>query len=345
MMNRQSKAIPVWLFLGCFLIFSMVVIGGITRLTQSGLSMVEWDPVIGSLPPLNAEQWNEVFDKYKASPEYQKINYHFELDDFKSIFWWEYIHRALGRLIGLVFLIPFIYFWMTGKISRRLMPKLIVIFLLGALQGFVGWYMVKSGLVDKPYVSHYRLALHLSVAFGTFAYTFWVGLDEWLQYKKESTASPSLRRWTVVFLVVLTIQIIYGAFVAGLKAGYVYTTWPKMGDRWIADAVTAMEPFYRNFLEGLGGVQFIHRYIAYALIALAVYLWIKSRKVSATQAQRTGTNLLLGMTTIQIALGVFTLVYAVPVAMGVIHQVGAFFLLAIAVYLLHRLQGRPEAGQ
>ena len=283
-------------------------------------------------------------NKYKASPEYQKINYHFELDDFKSIFWWEYIHRAFGRLIGLVFLIPFIYFWITGKISRRLMPRLIVIFLLGALQGFVGWYMVKSGLVDKPYVSHYRLALHLIVAFGTFAYTFWVGLDEWLQYKKESAASPSLRRWTVVFLVVLTIQIIYGAFVAGLKAGYVYTTWPKMGDRWIADAVTAMEPFYRNFLEGLGGVQFIHRYIAYALIALAVYLWIKSGKVSATQAQRTGAYLLLGMTTIQIVLGIFTLVYAVPVAMGVIHQVGAFFLLAIVVYLLHRLQGRPEAG-
>ncbi len=328
-----------WLFSGCLLIFLMVVIGGITRLTRSGLSIVEWNVIMGTLPPLNEHQWQEMFDKYKQYPEYQKLNYHFSLHDFKNIFWWEYIHRLLARVIGLVFIIPFVFFWMKGKISKRLMPRLIFIFLLGAFQGFLGWYMVKSGLVDDPYVSHYRLAIHLIAAFLTFGAIFWVALDELYGYKKIVSVNKKLLRLSWVFLVVLTIQIIYGAFVAGLKAGYIFTTWPKMGDAWIAEAVTYMRPFYINFLEGLAGVQFVHRYIAYLLIILAGVIWFYSNKYSLSKAQNTGVNLLVLTTLVQVVLGIFTLVYRVPISLGVIHQAGAFFLFTFNLFLIHRLRG------
>lgn len=333
-----DKPLILWLLTGCFLIFLMVIIGGITRLTQSGLSIVEWNVVTGTLPPLNERQWIEEFQKYQQTPEYQKLNYHFELDDFKSIFWWEYIHRLLGRLIGLVFIVPFIFFWMKGRIGRRLAPKLALIFALGALQGFLGWYMVKSGLVDRPYVSHYRLAIHLIAAFATFGFTFWVALDEIYRYRKEKTSSQRLKTVSILFFIILIVQIVYGAFVAGLKAGYVYTTWPKMGDRWIAEGVTAMTPWYANFIEGLAGVQFVHRTTAYALMIIAAFIWVYSRNNSLSAAQRNGALLLVAMTVVQVLLGIFTLIYAVPLALGVIHQAGAFFLLTFNLFLLHRLR-------
>ena len=338
MKQKVDISLITWLFFGCILIFLMVVIGGITRLTKSGLSIVEWDLVMGAIPPLNHEEWLVMFNKYKQFPEFQKLHYHFTLSDFKSIFWWEYLHRLIGRIIGIVFIVPFIYFWVKGRISRSLMPKLLIIFALGAFQGFLGWYMVKSGLVDKPYVSHYRLAIHLVAAFTTFAYTFWVALTEIYKNQKVAiTIQPVLKKLTVAFLVVLAVQIIYGAFVAGLKAGYVYTTWPKMGDYWIAEGVTAMQPWYLNFLEGLAGVQFLHRYIAYILVVLAAVIWFRARKLDLAKSQRSGVNLLVGMVLLQVLLGIFTLIWSVPLSLGVIHQAGAFILLAFNLFLLHRV--------
>jgi cytochrome c oxidase assembly protein subunit 15 len=217
------------------------------------------------------------------------------------------------------------------------MPKLLIIFAMGAFQGFLGWYMVKSGLVDKPYVSHYRLAIHLVAAFTTFAYTFWVALTEIYKNKSSITLQPVLKKLSIVFLVILGIQIVYGAFVAGLKAGYVYTTWPKMGDQWVADGVTAMQPFYLNFLEGLAGVQFLHRYLAYVLVILVAIIWYRSRQLNLEKAQQRGVNLLVAMVVVQVLLGIFTLIWAVPISLGVIHQAGAFVLLAFNLFLLHRV--------
>ncbi|MGK7393594.1 MAG: COX15/CtaA family protein [Candidatus Cyclobacteriaceae bacterium M3_2C_046] len=341
--HRVNFPLVTWLLYGCILIFVMVIIGGITRLTHSGLSMVEWDLIMGAIPPLNELEWQTAFDQYKQFPEYQKLHYHFNLADFKSIFWWEYIHRLIGRFIGIVFIIPFLYFWLTGKISKRLMPKLLLIFALGAFQGFLGWYMVKSGLVDRPYVSHYRLAIHLMAAFITFGFTFWVALDEIYKFRPVTNLVrvQPLKKLSLWFLVVLAIQIIYGAFVAGLKAGFVYNTFPKMGDRWIAEGVTAMQPFYLNFLEGLAGVQFVHRYLAYILVILAAVIWYKARQVKLSSGQSSGVTMMMVMVALQVLMGIYTLVWAVPVWLGVLHQAGAFILLGMNIYLLHRLS-TPE---
>jgi heme a synthase len=338
MKRTVYKPIVTWLFAGCFLIFLMVVIGGITRLTRSGLSIVEWNVIMGTIPPLNEQQWVDLFEKYKQYPEYQKLNYHYELSDFKSIFWWEYIHRLLARLIGIIFIVPFIYFWVKGKISKRLMPKLLIIFALGAFQGFLGWYMVKSGLVGDPYVSHYRLAIHLIAAFATFGYILWVALDELYGAKKIGKSYRGLIRLSWLFFAVLTFQIIYGAFVAGLKAGYVFNTWPKMGDSWMPEAVTFMEPLYVNFLEGLAGVQFVHRYVAYLLVVLSVLIFYNAQKLDLSRIQRNGIYLLVSSIFVQVVLGIFTLIYAVPISLGVIHQAWALVLVAFNLFVLHQLR-------
>lgn len=240
MKEKSNPAIVYWLYLGCFLVFAMVVVGGITRLTGSGLSITEWNVVTGTIPPVSEEGWLIEFEKYQHTPQFQLINSHFGVEDFKRIYWWEYIHRLLGRLIGLVFIIPFIYFVMKKQIDKQLMPKLLFMFLLGAWQGFLGWYMVKSGLLNKPFVSHYRLAIHLANAFITFGYIFWVA--QGLKYGTSLSLilnNKRITRLAISVLVLLFIQIIYGAFVAGLHAGHIYNTWPKMGDDWIADSVFA----------------------------------------------------------------------------------------------------------
>jgi heme a synthase len=341
---QANKGVVAWLLSGCFLIFLMVIIGGITRLTNSGLSMVEWSLIMGAIPPLSEEAWLVAFEKYKQFPEFQKLHYHFRLEDFKSIFFWEYLHRMIGRFIGIVFIVPFLYFWKSGRISKSLMPKLLIIFAMGAFQGFLGWYMVKSGLVDKPYVSHYRLAIHLMAAFATFGFTLWVAFGEYYKNKQEQrqAGTSAIYKLGLGFLILLTVQVIYGAFVAGLKAGYVYNTFPKMGSRWIAEGVTAMEPFYLNFLEGLAGVQFIHRYIAYALLILAVVIWVKSRKIQLSKAQQNASRFLLGIVLIQATLGVFTLLFKVPVSLGVLHQAGAFILLSCNLFFLYQMKAEVK---
>ncbi len=329
--ENPYKLVIVWLLTGCALIFLMVVIGGITRLTNSGLSMVDWKLIMGMIPPLSEEDWVATFNQYKQFPEYKEVNYLFTLEEFKAIFFWEYLHRLIGRIIGIVFIIPFFYFLITKKIQGNLMRKCLVLLAMGAFQGFLGWWMVKSGLVDNPDVSHYRLAIHLIAAFLTFAYTFWVALSL-IYYNVERQNIPFMRKGVAVLFVVTILQIVYGAFVAGLNAGFIMNTWPKMGDTWISESVTAMEPFWTNFLDGIGGVQFIHRYLAYVVVGVVVFLFFKKSKFELNNIQLKSLTGLMVVVFAQFLLGVFTLLYAVPVWLGVVHQVGAFFLLGAIVY-------------
>ncbi len=335
MQGSTNRPVIYWLLTGCFLIFIMVLVGGITRLTNSGLSMVEWNLLMGSIPPLNDAEWQIAFEKYKQFPEYQMVNYHFTLEEFKPIFFWEYLHRVLGRLVGIVFIIPFLYFLVRKMISKELLPKLLLLLLMGGFQGFLGWYMVKSGLNKDPDVSHFRLAMHLTTAFLTFSYTLWVALD--LMYpNKVKGAFKTIKTGAVVLLLVTVIQIVWGAFVAGLNAGKVYNTWPLMGDQLVADAVTAMSPLWINFVEGLAGVQFIHRYMAYAVVGLVVFLAIQAKKHMISTSQKGGIRFLIGMVSIQFVLGIVTLLLGVPVWLGVLHQVCALLLLGTVVFVLHR---------
>lgn len=334
MEKHQNKPIIIWLLTGCLLIFLMVIIGGITRLTNSGLSMVDWNPIMGFIPPLNQADWNVAFEKYKLYPEYQLVNAHFTLEEFKSIFFWEYFHRLIGRVIGLVFLLPFIYFLSKKMLPKKLFMQCLVLFGMGGLQGFIGWWMVKSGLVKDPDVSHIRLAIHLITAFLTFAFTFWVALG--LMYEDKKTLDFKTLRVILYFIFGVTVlQIIYGAFVAGLNAGFVMNTFPKMGNQWISDSVTALSPTWLNFIEGTGGVQFIHRYLAYLVVGLIVYLVIKSRKYKLSVRQKKSINILLYAVIFQFLLGVFTLILSVPIWLGVLHQLGAFLLLTAIVFSMH----------
>ncbi len=333
---HTHKPIVYWLLTGCLLIFIMVLVGGITRLTHSGLSITNYKLISGTIPPMNDQEWNEAFELYKQYPEYQKLNTHFTLEDFKGIYFWEWLHRVIGRFIGLVFIIPFLFFLVTKKLSVATLKKCLVLLFLGGFQGFLGWYMVKSGLVDRPDVSHYRLAAHLTTAFLTFAYSLWVALD--LIYpnrKKISTGIRNLVRFTFIFLI---LQIIWGAFVAGLDAGWIHNHWPLMSEGKLVHETVYIEhnPLMKNFLEGKSGVQFVHRYLAYVVVGFCIAIWYRTKGRNLTLPQKYGVQSILIIVALQFILGVFTLVYAVPLWLGVTHQIGAFFLLAAMTFTLHR---------
>ncbi len=334
-MTKTNRPIIIWLFTGALLIFFMVVIGGITRLTHSGLSMTEWKLISGSKYPTNEAQWQEKFEQYKKFPEYKEVNNHFTVQDFKKIFFWEYLHRMIGRLIGVVFIIPFFYFLLRKKLSPSLIKKTLLLLAMGALQGFLGWYMVKSGLMERPDVSHYRLALHLFMAFITFAYTFWVMLG--LIYPNRNQTVKKLKTPLYLLLITVLIQIIYGAFVAGLDAGFIHNHWPKMNEgKWMHDTVTYMKPWYLNLIENPSGVQFVHRYLALSILIFVFYIAFKTKKLNLTVSQNWAIKLLLFVISLQFTLGIFTLLYHVPVVLGALHQITAFFLLATVIYTLHR---------
>ncbi|MEZ4779589.1 MAG: COX15/CtaA family protein [Flavobacteriaceae bacterium] len=333
---KDNKKVIYWLLTGCFLIFIMVVVGGITRLTHSGLSISNYKLISGTLPPMNDVAWNEAFDLYKQYPEYQKINHQMTLEEFKDIYFWEWIHRFIGRMIGLVFIFPFLYFLLKKQLSKPTVKKAIVLLFLGGFQGFLGWYMVKSGLVDRPDVSHYRLAMHLTTAFITFAYTLWVALDLMYPTKKEIYKPfRNLIRWG---LGILLLQIIWGAFVAGLDAGWIHNHWPFMSEGKLMHETVYIEqnPVWKNFVEGKSGVQFVHRYLAYVVVAIIFLIAWKSHKLQLTSLQKKGINSLVILVLIQFILGVFTLILQVPVWLGITHQVVAFFLLATMTFTLHR---------
>lgn len=335
-MKKDNKHVVYWLFTGCFLIFIMVVVGGITRLTHSGLSISDYKLITGTIPPIGDTEWQEAFELYKQYPEYQKLNSHFTIEDFKDIYFWEWLHRLIGRMIGVVFFFPFLYFLIRKQLTQPTVKKAIVLLALGGFQGFLGWYMVKSGLIDRPDVSHYRLAAHLTTAFITFAYTFWVALD--LIFPERKAITIKFRNLIRIGYAVLLLQIIYGAFVAGLDAGFIHNHWPKMSDgKYIHETVfIEQSPVYKNFIEGKSGVQFVHRMLAYLVVIFIFVIWRKSRKMELTKYQSNSIHFLLAMVGVQFILGVYTIIYQVPVWLGVAHQVGAFILLSAMTFTLHR---------
>lgn len=337
MQSTANNAVVAWLGVVCATVMAMVVVGGVTRLTGSGLSMVDWQPILGILPPMNEAEWNAAFDAYRQFPEYREINRGMSLEAFKGIFFWEYAHRVLGRLIGVLFFIPLVVFWLSGKIESRYKLPLLGGLILGGLQGLLGWYMVKSGLIDVPRVSHYRLTAHLSLAMFILCYLFWLALS--IAEVPRHQVGITLRRVLLAFTVVLVVQIIYGGFTAGMDAGYGYNTWPLMNGQWAADAVFFMEPLWINLLESGATVQFVHRWVAVVVVVLALAVWVLARRECAQI--RWGAALLLASVLIQFAIGVLTLIHVVPVSLGTIHQGWATVLLLAVVHLLYASRPSP----
>ncbi|MGE0023166.1 MAG: COX15/CtaA family protein [Hyphomicrobium sp.] len=329
----EDRAVRLWLFFIAGLVLAMVTVGGATRLTDSGLSITEWQPILGAIPPLTDAHWQEAFAKYQEIPEYHLVNKGMTLEAFKAIYWWEWSHRFLGRMIGLAFALPLAVFWFMGALRPGYPLKLMGVLALGGLQGVIGWYMVKSGLVDRVDVSQYRLALHLTVAFLILALVLWLAFD--LGIPESAAHRGGLATLPLLIVGGIFLQVVLGAFVASLKGGLVYNTWPSMGGALFPHDLLAIEPWYHNPFENPVMAQFNHRLIAYAVVALvAVEAW---RMVSAQTggARRFSAAVLVAGVLAQAALGIWTLLEAVPLGLGIAHQAGAAILLALAVRHLH----------
>jgi len=336
------RAIAIWLLVVAGLVFAMVIVGGATRLTDSGLSITEWKPVTGAIPPLSEEAWEAELDKYRQIPEYQLQNRGMSLDEFKAIYYWEWGHRLLGRLIGVAFFVPFLFFLLTRKVEQERVPRLVYLFVLGGMQGALGWFMVMSGLTERVDVSQYRLAAHLGAAFVIYAALLWTALD----YLRGTwgVAAPAQRtfgRWAIVLTALIYLQVILGAFVAGLDAGFIYNTWPLMDGAIIPSGLFHESPRISNFFENHLTVQFQHRMMAYLVVLGAAALWFYGRRVGVPTRVAKASNMLLAMVLLQVALGIWTLLAVVPLSLGLIHQGGAVLTLSAAAYLLHRLYAKP----
>lgn len=334
---HAQKHLARWLFIVAGLVALMVVIGGLTRLTNSGLSMVEWRPITGWLPPLSEAAWLAEFEKYKQFPEYQKINLGMDLDGFKEIYWFEYIHRLLGRLIGLAFALPLLWFWLRRRIPQGMHLHLLLMLALGGAQGAVGWFMVASGLVDHPDVSHYRLTLHLGLAFAIFAYLVWGALS---MARGAAMQSPAGGGLVIGFVALVYLQILSGGLVAGMNAGLAHNTWPLMEGKFIPDGLGVMTPLWHNIFENALTVQFQHRMLAYAVLLFAVLIWFRYAGRVANGAR----HMLLGMVLVQVGLGIATLLLHVPVLLGALHQLGALLVLMGAIMLWHGKARRYYSG-
>jgi heme a synthase len=334
----RRRAVRIWLLLIVVHVFAMVMVGGATRLTGSGLSIVEWKPIAGTLPPLSVAAWEAEFEKYKAIPQYQQLNRGMSLAEFKSIFWWEWAHRLLGRTIGIAFLLPFVWFLWKGWVAPGLRARLWTIFGLGALQGAAGWWMVASGLTERLNVSQYRLAFHLTLACVIFAATLWVAQQ--LSARVVSAVQPAWLRAAAVVLVVLVVfQIYLGALVAGLHAGPIYNTWPSIDGGLIPDAerLWLQEPSWRNLFENPLTVQFVHRSVAYVLwIGALVHVIACWRRVE-NGAVRAMALLLASAVTVQAVLGIVTLLHGVPIHLALMHQAMAVIVLGLAVVHAQRV--------
>lgn len=343
--SGSHVAVRLWLYAVAVLVFAMIVVGGATRLTDSGLSITEWQPIIGAIPPLNEAHWLEALEKYRQIPEYQQINKGMSLEAFKTIYWWEWSHRFLGRFIGLAFALPLLLFWIFNKIPRGFGWKLAGLLALGGLQGAIGWYMVKSGLVDRVDVSHYRLALHLGTAFLILALLIW--LAEELRPRDATIRLETVGRSQVnmarVLVAVLFVQVLLGALVAGLKAGLTYNTWPLMDGRFIPNGLMTLSPWYENFFENITTVQFDHRMLAY-LIALLALWHVWQLRASDDGRLTVSAGLLFATILAQMGLGIWTLLAAqgeIPIGLGLAHQGGAAVVFATAVWHLHRISRSP----
>jgi cytochrome c oxidase assembly protein subunit 15 len=368
-MENYNKQISRWLFLCCVMVAVMVMVGGLTRLTGSGLSMTGWEPITGWFPPMNDAAWQAEFARYQQSPQYLKVNGWMGVEEFKGIFWLEFVHRLIGRIAGVVFLLPLLYFVYKRAISKDLALRFSSIFALGAVQGVIGWLMVSSGLKDDPRVSQYWLAFHLAMAFVLFAILFWLALwstklhslnesvvrrSRWYARSKSTFASASPRTAThsvkatwyknksksgnlfpfsVTLTVLIFLQVIMGAFVAGSHAGFIYNTFPLMEGKVIPDGLFPLVPWYKGVFEDVKTVQFIHRCMAYVVVVAIIAFWFIKRKSALKPSIKHAIDALLIMVLVQFALGVATLLMVVPVALASAHQVGALVLFAISLYV------------
>lgn len=335
-----SRAVAIWLFVCAVMIFIMVIIGGVTRLTHSGLSMVEWKPVTGFLPPMTEQAWQETFEKYQQYPEFKIKNPNMDVSGFKSIFWLEFIHRVWGRSIGIVFFIPFMFFLLKKKLDSKLIPKLIIMFVLGGLQGALGWFMVKSGLSDRPDVSQYRLTAHLIFAFFLYGWIFWTALGL-LFPQPHSLKQQSIdiyKKFISALLFLLVIAIMSGGFVAGTDAGFIYNTFPLMGDTFIPKDLFAFDPLVKNFFENVVTIQFTHRVLTLLIFVSVIVFWFKTLHLDLTSRTRIALHCLLATAILQVTLGITTLLFIVPVPLAASHQAGALILLTAMLWVRHEFR-------
>ena len=332
---RYDRQIAMWLIFCSAVVLGMIILGGVTRLTHSGLSMVEWRPLVGIIPPTSEAEWIRVFEKYQQFPEYQKKNLGMDLQGFKSIFMYEYLHRVLGRLIGIIFFLPFVFFAIKGRIKSGLMPKLVVMFFLGGLQGLLGWYMVKSGLVNDPHVSQYRLTAHLGAAVLIYGYMLWVAFGLLLPGSGErSQAIARYARWSLILVGLIYLMILSGGLVAGTRAGFAYSTWPLMGNSFIPPGLYAG---WLSVFEDITTVQFNHRMFAYLLLVLvSSFCWLVYRARVSSQSTMAVILLMLALL-VQVVLGISTLLLHVPVAVAVAHQGGAIVTFTAMLFASHSL--------
>ena len=331
-LRANNNHLQIWLSIIYILALAIVIVGGVTRLTDSGLSITEWQPIRGTIPPLNQAEWMEEFEKYQQIPQYQILNKGMTLNEFKNIYWWEWGHRFLGRIIGLAFIIPFAYFLLKRKINKRWIPHLIALFALGSIQGFFGWWMVKSGLADRTDVSQYRLALHLTVAGIILSYIIFL-LHRISSIYRYQTGQLSLRVLSILIALLLTFQIIFGALTAGLNAGMTFNTWPLMDGKWVPDGLFLLDPIWNNFFENILTVQFQHRIMAYILVLLTIWQYLLSLKTSERRLIKFAVTM-LGLTLLQTTFGIITLVLVVPFSMALIHQFFAIILLSVSIWHL-----------
>lgn len=339
--TQHDRQVAAWLILCAAVIFGMILLGGVTRLTHSGLSMVEWRPLMGIIPPLTEQAWLDVFEKYRQFPEYQKINRGMSLDAFKSIFMYEYLHRVLGRLIGVLFFFPMLYFALKGRIRAGMMPKLWGLFLLGACQGLLGWYMVKSGLVDDPHVSQYRLTAHLGLAVLIYAWMLWLIYDLLTASPRAGQMRGGVARWGLVLVGLVYLMILSGGLVAGTRAGFAFSTWPLMGSSFIPPGLYSGDPAWLDAFEDITAIQFNHRMFAYLLFVLihgfAFFLW---RRLGTFRAKAACVCLVLALW-LQVTLGIKTLLLHVPVSLAAAHQGGAVLLLSAMLFAAHTARRAP----
>lgn len=329
---RSRRAVGWWLIIVALMIAGMVVIGGLTRLTGSGLSITEWDPVMGAIPPLSQADWLDAFHNYQRIPQYVREHQGMTLAQFQFIYWWEWTHRLLGRLIGAVFLLPFLFFAWTGAITRRDIPRMMALFVLGGLQGFVGWWMVESGLETRISVSQYRLAIHLGVALILFAAILWTALEYLRSPPTNGERLRAGKRVAFAFPIFIYLQMLLGALVAGLHAGLIYNTWPSMDGRFLPEHPFLSTPWWINIFENPGLAQFDHRIGAYIVAALAMIVWWNAARLRTSAAARVSAYAILLLTTVQIALGIETLLNHAPILLSALHQLTALALLSAALW-------------
>jgi len=339
MISGKRKYVRWWLWSGAFLIFVLVVVGGITRLTDSGLSMSDWNLIMGAIPPMNEAEWMAAFERYKEFPQYQQVNAGMPMEEFKTIFFWEYTHRLLGRVIGVVFLIPFAFFWIRGYFNPGILRRLLFLFGLGALQGVMGWIMVKSGLADVPYISHYRLAIHLVLAMAIFGLCIWFALEfRNTSAGKKSKDFVSLKRWSIGLMVIFTAQVVWGAFTAGLDAGYIYNTFPMMNGEWHPRNAWELRPAIINLVDNPGTVQWMHRILGTILLLITAGLWWRNHRSDLSRRLKQKARLLLVMVLIQFILGIFTVISSVQILTGIVHQCGSLIVLFLWIRYHHDLK-------